>query len=270
MERVVITKEEIKQTLKELGIKSGDRIMVHSSLKALGRIDGGAQGIIAALQESVTEQGIVAMPAFSDCTDGGSRPPFNRENTSVEGWIGIIPETFRKTTGVRRSGHPTHSVSAWGADAETFLTQADPYDCFADDGPWGKLAQNGKIVFVGPTTVSNTFLHACEKWFAGYLDETIGVIETEEGTRQVRVTNYPGGCRGGWYKLGKAAPYFQRLEAMGVFAEKRLGESSITVCDAAKLKEAMRKILADDKHILLHKCGCADCARLRAATPISL
>lgn len=264
MERVTITKDDIKQALTALGIRPGDRIMVHSSLKALGRIEGGAQEMIAALQETVTEQGIVAMPAFSDCTDGGTRPPFHRENTSVEDWIGIIPETFRKTAGVHRSDHPTHSVSAWGADAEAFLSQTDPLDCFADDGPWGKLAQNGKIVFIGPTTISNTFLHACEKWFAEYLDEVMAVIETDGGAKQVRVTSYPGGCRGGWYPLGKTAPYYQKLVENGVYIEKTVGESSITVCDAAKLKEAMRKILADDKHILLHKCGCKECARLRA------
>lgn len=262
-----VSKEDIKGVLRQLGIQAGDRVMVHSSLKALGLIDGGPQTIIEALQETVTESGIVAMPAFTGCVDGGSRPPFNRELTAPEPWIGVIPEAFRKTPGVIRSPHPTHSVCGWGADAEAFLAQAEPYDCFADDGPWGKLAERGKIVFIGPTMYSNTFLHACEKWFAGYLDETMAVVDTGEGIRQVRVTNYPGGCRGRWYKLNAAAPYFQKLQKMGVFTFVELGKSGITVCDAPRLKEAARQMFAEDRYILLHECGCKDCARMRAKNP---
>lgn len=269
VERPTVSKEDIKGALRKLGIGAGDRVMVHSSLKALGKIDGGPETMIKALQETVTESGIVAMPAFTDCVDGGvnSRPPFNRELTPPETWIGAIPEAFRKSPGVIRSPHPTHSVCAWGGEAEAFLAQNEPYDCFADDGPWGKLAERGKIVFIGPAVYSNTFLHACEKWFAGYLDETMAMVDTGEGIRQVRVTNYPGGCRGRWYKLGEAAPYLQKLQKMGAYTRVELGESCITMCDGPKLKEAARQMFAEDRYILLHECGCRDCARMRAKKP---
>ena len=259
-----VSKEDIKNALRQLGVQAGDRVMVHSSLKALGWIDSGPQTIIKALQETVTENGIVAMPAFTNCVDDGSHPPFDRELTAPEKWIGTVPEVFRNTPGVIRSIHPTHSVCAWGADAESFLAQAEPYDCFADDGPWGKLAKKGKIVFIGPAVYANTFLHACEKWFAGYLDETMALVDTGEGTRQVRVTNYPGGCRGRWYKLGADAPYFQKLQKMGAFTRVEVGESNITLCDAPKLKEIARQMFTEDRYILLHECGCKDCARIRA------
>ena len=266
-ERPTVSKEEIKAALRQLGIQPGDRLMVHSSLKALGWIDGGPQTIIEALQETVTESGIVAMPAFTVSVDNGSSLPFNRELTAPKTWIGAIPEVFRKTPGVIRSPHPTHSVCAWGAEAEAFLEQTEPYDCFADDGPWGKLAERGKIVFIGPAVYSNTFLHACEKWFAGYLDETMALVDTGGYIRQVRVTNFPGGCRGRWYELGTAAPYFQKLQKMGVYTCVELGASGIILCDAPKLKEAARKMFAEDRYILLHECGCRDCARMRAKNP---
>ena len=264
VEKPLVSKSMIVETLKALGIVPGDQIMVHASLKALGTIEDGAAGMVEALQASVTQKGIVAMPAFTDCTDGGTRPPFHVQNTAVESWIGAIPEQFRKTSGVVRSSHPTHSVCAWGEEAVQFLAQSDTYDCFADDGPWAKLAENGKIVFVGPTVGSNTFLHACEKWFVGYLDETIGVVDTAEGPKQVRVTNYPGGCRGGWYKLGSNAEYFKALQKKNVFTERRIGAASITVCSASVLKDAARQIFEKDPYIMLHRSGCADCARLRA------
>lgn len=264
VEKPLVSKFMIVETLRALGIVPGDRIMVHSSLKALGTIEDGAVGMIEALQESVTQKGIVAMPTFTDCTDGGTRPPFDVQNTAAETWIGAIPETFRKMPGVIRSSHPTHSICAWGEEKEQFLAQTDTYDCFADDGPWAKLAENGKIVFVGPTMGSNTFLHACEKWFGGYLDETIGMIATTEGPKQVRITSYPGGCRGGWYNLGRNAEYFKALQEKNVYSEQQLGASSIIVCSASVLKEAIRQVFEKDPYIMLHRSGCVDCARLRA------
>ena len=262
--RMTVTKDDIKKTLADLGIKAGDKVMVHSSLKALGNVAGGAQAVIEALTETVTEKGIVAMPAFTDCTDGGSRPPFDPAETSTEAWIGSIPEAFRKYPGVKRSQHPTHSVSAWGEGAEEFISQNDPYDCFANDGPWARIAEEGKLVFIGETMGSNTFLHACEKWFGGYLDETFGVIKTADGPKKVRVTNYPSGCRGGWYKLGRNAEYFKKLDAKGVYKTEALAEGAITAAIAADVKAGMKEIMTEDPYILLHKCGCLDCARMRA------
>lgn len=264
VEKPRVSKSMILQALKELGIAPGDMVMVHSSLRALGIVEDGAEGIIDALQTCVTDKGILAMPAFSSNTDDGASAPFNRETSPVSSWIGAIPEQFRKTPGVVRSNHPTHSVCAWGENAAQFIAQADPCDCFADDGPWAKIGEKGKLLFIGPTIGSNTFLHACEKWFAGYLDETIGIMATDAGILPVRVTNYPGGCRGRWYKLGKEAGYFKELQKMGVFTEKQIGASSITVCDGPALKAAMKLLFEKDPFILLHTSGCADCARLRA------
>jgi aminoglycoside 3-N-acetyltransferase len=174
--------------------------------------------------------------------------------------VGIIPETFRKTEGVKRSDHPTHSVCAWGRDAEEFLKQSDPCDCFAPDGPWAKIAQGGKIVFLGESVGGNTFLHACEAWYNTYLD----AIEAEVNGKLVRVSNYPGGCRGGWYKKGRTAPYYLKLQEMGVVHTVKAGPAVITLYEGDKLAAAMKEIFKKDPAILLHKSGCRDCARLRS------
>ena len=100
---ITVQKDDIKRGLAQLGIKPGDMIMVHSSLKSLGYIPGGAPTVIEALQETVGEDGILAMPALVACADGGSRPPFNPATSPIESWVGTIPETFRKSPGVLRS-----------------------------------------------------------------------------------------------------------------------------------------------------------------------
>ena len=60
----MLTKEEIRQALKALGVRPGMALEVHSSLGSLGFVRGGAETVIAALQEAVTESGSLFMPAL--------------------------------------------------------------------------------------------------------------------------------------------------------------------------------------------------------------
>ncbi len=260
----LVTKDQLVQSLRQLGIHPGDLLMVHSSLKSFGRMEGGADAVIDALQEVLTEAGTLAMPAFTDCAEGGSRGAYDANSTSIEKWVGLIPETFRQRQAVLRSGHPTHSVCAWGKKAAEFLQQDSPCDTFAADSPWGKLrSQNGKVLFLGEAIGGNTFLHACEAWYNTYLDETFALSKSADGIKSLKVLDYPGGCRGGWYQLGRKAPYFKKIREKGVFQEVRLNDTILSVFQAAEFAEAMQEIFAEDAAILLHKKGCRDCARLR-------
>lgn len=51
--------------LNELGILPGDIVLVHSSLSALGFVEGGAQTVIDTLLSAVGPQGTLLMPAHS-------------------------------------------------------------------------------------------------------------------------------------------------------------------------------------------------------------
>ena len=53
----VILKTDIKRKLKEIGLESGDNVIVHTSLKSMGYVCGGAQAVIEALIETVGENG---------------------------------------------------------------------------------------------------------------------------------------------------------------------------------------------------------------------
>lgn len=50
-----ILKADIKRKLKEIGLESGDNVIVHTSLKSMGYVYGGAQAVIEALIETVGE-----------------------------------------------------------------------------------------------------------------------------------------------------------------------------------------------------------------------
>lgn len=72
----VILKDEIIQKLKEAGLKSGDTVMVHTFLGKMGYVCGGAQAVIEALMEVVSDSGTIMMPTQSwknlDPETGGS------------------------------------------------------------------------------------------------------------------------------------------------------------------------------------------------------
>ena len=165
--------------LHALGIKEGDTVVVHSSLKSMGHVEGGADTVIDALIKAVGKDGTVMFPALSffPCT---STLKFDALNTPC--CVGTIPETFRKRAGVLRSFHPTHSVCAFGKNALE-LTK----DHYKDDTPVGPnspyrkmLAFNGKILMLGCGLYSNTFMHGVEE--VGNAPYVLGAPKTFEMT----------------------------------------------------------------------------------------
>ena len=148
--------------LKSLGLKNGDVVVVHSSLKSMGMVDGGADTVIDALIKVVGEQGTVLFPTltFSPCY---STSKFSASETPS--CVGKISETFRNRQEVIRSFHPTHSVCAYGKHALE-LTKDHPLDDtpVGPNSPYRKLMDyDGKILMLGCGLGPNTFMHGVEE-----------------------------------------------------------------------------------------------------------
>ncbi len=60
-----IIKSEIIDVLRNVGLGSGDSVMVHTSLGQIGYVCGGAQAVIEALIEVVGQDGTIMMPTQS-------------------------------------------------------------------------------------------------------------------------------------------------------------------------------------------------------------
>jgi aminoglycoside N3'-acetyltransferase len=45
-----LTASNLTSDLRRLGVRSGDTLMVHASLRAIGPVEGGAEGVIEALE----------------------------------------------------------------------------------------------------------------------------------------------------------------------------------------------------------------------------
>ena len=128
----MISCAQLVDDLQNLGIHPGDAVMMHSSLSALGPVDGGAQTVVDALLEVVGPEGTLLVPAFRDSVWGA---PENFTNSDCccgaknrlcpsqqPGFQGIIPETIRQRPGSLRSCHPTHSWVALGPAAKNLLS----------------------------------------------------------------------------------------------------------------------------------------------------
>lgn len=175
-----VTAGSITSDLRALGVESGQTVLVHGSLSALGWVCGGAPAVVDALQRVVTESGTVVMPTHTP----GNRDPSNMEHPPVpESWhdtireemppyrpavtptqgMGAIPECFRDYPGVERSAHPQHSFAAWGADAE-FVTENHPYDySLGEQSPLARVYElDGDVLYLGTTHATSTSLHLAE------------------------------------------------------------------------------------------------------------
>ena len=60
----LLTKQDIFTFLKDAGIKHDDKVTIHSSLRAIGRIENGADGLIDAFCEFLNE-GLFIVPTHT-------------------------------------------------------------------------------------------------------------------------------------------------------------------------------------------------------------
>jgi len=138
-------------------------LMVHSSLSACGRVAGGADAVIAALQ-TWNAGGTTAMPSHSYCYPSvtGEAPLFDRRSTRSV--VGAITERFRQMPGVQRSLHPTHALSAIGPAMASLLEGHETCDTPCGSAtPYERLiAADAVVLMFGASLDAYTFFHTAE------------------------------------------------------------------------------------------------------------
>ncbi|NLX82199.1 MAG: AAC(3) family N-acetyltransferase [Clostridiales bacterium] len=159
----MINKESLIKDIKRMGIAPADTVLLHSSMKAIGPVDGGAEAVLDALMDYFSP-GLLCFPTLSWQTVDAKPRVYDVANTPSI--VGILPELFRKRPHVYRSYNPTHSIAAYGADAEAFI--ADDHKTGTPCGlgsTWHKLVdRDAFILMVGCRLTTCTFLHGVEEW----------------------------------------------------------------------------------------------------------
>ena len=190
-----VTKQDIQNTLTQLGIQPGDAVVFHSSLKSMGQVEGGAQTVIDAFMEQVGPEGTVSVPTLLGKSYPVAFDIWDKDTTPSE--VGYITEVFRTMPGTLRSDNPTHSLAARGKLAHELTCEHDGYGprpgafgewAFSHSSPWQKLYNyNGKIVWVGTSTLTGTHRHLAEYVAAERIvekhPEALEVLTTYNDTR---------------------------------------------------------------------------------------
>ncbi|MEM7261336.1 MAG: AAC(3) family N-acetyltransferase [Planctomycetota bacterium] len=179
--REPLTVERLVASFRAGGLRNGDALLVHTSLRALGWICGGPAAVIEALQQVLTPAGLLVMPTFTgDNSDPAqwvappvpepwwetirtATPPFDPARTPTRG-MGRVPELFRTWPDVVRSDHPASSFAAWGSGAaELVASHALDYP-HGPDSPLGRLSERGgQVLLLGVGHQNNTTLHLAEE-----------------------------------------------------------------------------------------------------------
>lgn len=179
----IITTKSLVQDLTQLGLRTGQTVLIHTSMKALGgHVVGDAPAVVDALMQIITPTGTLIMPTHS--TNNTDPATWGRNPIPVEQWeviraemppyrpditpsnrMGIINECFRTYPHVRRSSHPAFSFAAWGQHAE-FVTADQALDnSVAEQSPIGRLYDlDGWVMLLGVDYDHNTSLHLADYW----------------------------------------------------------------------------------------------------------
>lgn len=167
--RPAVSTAKLVDDLAGLPVRPGAVVLVHSSLKALGYVQGGPDAVVGALVEVFVERnaGTVILPTFS--IDGSmyrtltSGRVFDVNATPSN--LGAIPEAFRCHPEARRSLHPTHSLAAIGHDAAPLVD--GHHRCgssFGQGSPMAEmLAAGGYLLGLGTGVGHVTFYHCLEE-----------------------------------------------------------------------------------------------------------
>jgi aminoglycoside 3-N-acetyltransferase len=170
IDRRTLSDAAFTELLKDIGLRSGTTVLVHSSMDEISRRVPSmtAARVIKVLHELVGTDGTIVMPTFpflgKQLHYVEKKHTFNVLRTPSQ--VGLITEIFRRMPGVARSLHPTHPFAACGRHAEALLSAHHLDGTFGDKSPIFRLQDyDGLVVGLGTgLRDSFTILHVAEEY----------------------------------------------------------------------------------------------------------
>jgi aminoglycoside 3-N-acetyltransferase len=170
--------EELTNDFRKAGIRAGDTVMLHASVRSVGEVAGGPDAIHLALKSALTPDGTLMMyascPRFYDEVGRGhlameqerqlleKLPAFDALTARSDRDNGILVEFLRSYPGSKVNLHVARFV-CWGKQTDYLLaSQPWNYAFGADSALERFLLLDGKIVLLGSDHDAVTFLHYVE------------------------------------------------------------------------------------------------------------
>ena len=248
----MLIKNELVTAFRNAGLTAGDLVLVHSSLRKLGPVEGGADTVLDALLEVLGQKGTLALPTHTFSVVTARQPVFHQSLTPSN--VGTLSNIFRKRAGVLRGLHPTHSVAAIGPLAEKLLEghEKETTPC-SMNSPYVRLRDwNGKVLIIGEGLQCCTLFHACEELAemtqvcSPYLLELFSFTETNEvipaPTRRHIINT--------WDQFPTLEPH---LLANGALKISSIGDCALRLLDARRACDWLVPELQKDQNLILPK-----------------
>jgi len=248
------------EDLRALGLRAGDRVVVHASIRAIGPVECGPTGAAKALLATVGPRGLVVVPTFS--YDSRHFDP-----ASTAGRTGALAETLRGWPGATRSLHPFYSVAAVGPEAADLCEGHELVAGTAAGSPLDRLAEaGGSVLMLGTGHTANTTVHVGEfRADAPYLDIPFDptwprAAETRSSSGpplRVSYDRFPG--------CSRAFGVLERpLRARGLVRDGRVGRAlAQLVPGRALVDETIELLRSDPTALLCSDPACYRCSRAR-------
>lgn len=252
--------ESLSHDLRALGVGSGECVLVHASLRSVGTVERGAEGLVDALLDAVGPTGNLIAPTFtyrSARFDPGTTP----------GRTGAVGEALRCRPAAIRSLHPFYSVAASGPRATELTRGHELVPGTGIGSPLDRLAAAGGLVLLlGVGHDRSTTIHVGEFHAdAPYLDipfdpawPTDAEVVTGDQTRYVSYDRFPGCSRA----FGLIEPH---LRARRAIHDGRVGLADAQLVEGtAVIEETVALLARDEAALLCADAGCYRCSRGRA------
>ena len=273
-----IDMELIAGPLREIGVKAGDALALHSNVPSLGRVmvQVFKQGGKAAVEQAVNDiidgflaavnpkHGTLCVPTFSYCCAGAKGAmPFDPKATPSK--VGMLTDIFFKRPDAVRSQSPSHSVAAIGARAEELIRDHDCASPLGVGTPFHRLAEwGGWICYLGTNGDTLSLLHVAEAITEVPYVTTLRYAY--RGWRKACLTKQPDGSvkELPMTKVPGCSKHFHRFDALandaGITRETRIYQSKVVLfrgMDALQL--AVEKLRKEPDFFLCPKGTCQAC-----------
>jgi aminoglycoside 3-N-acetyltransferase len=179
----LVSRAQLAADLRALGLRRGQDLLIHCSLRRIGPVEGGVATLLSALRDAAGPEATLIVPAQTTLNsltsrdfraavaglDEGERarfidamPGFDPERTPSHE-MGVFAEYLRTRPSAVRSRHPQASFAALGPRARSCMSVHD-FDChLGDRSPLSWLyAADAAILLLGVDYTGCTAFHLAE------------------------------------------------------------------------------------------------------------
>src|SRR5688572_7863217 len=160
-----LTRADLVEGFRASGLAPGSVVLVHSALRTLGRVEGGAETVRDALLDVLGPTGTLVAPTFTFIHEVEPQPPLI-DPAQDRSEMGAITEAVRRHPAARRTAAYRHSFAAVGPASATIASVDPALAPFDLDSAFGTMLRLDAQVLLLGVPYSRSTSHHFAEWVA--------------------------------------------------------------------------------------------------------